>query len=169
MSSVAGSAARYEDFTSYVRSRQQALSRFAYLLTGNAHSAEDLVQSALAKAYGKWDRISRLEAPDAYVRRIIVNENTSWFRRARNRNEQPNSDLIELVDPVGVDTPAHDDELWRLVMTLSPQQRAAVVCRFYEDLSEAQTAQVLGCSVGAVKSHTSRALAALRTHLKDQP
>lgn len=153
------------DFASFVGARQQALARFAYLLTGDPHSAEDLVQSALAKAYGHWGRISTMQAPEAYVRTIMVNEHNSWWRRAWRRKERSASDLIALTD-APADPPAeHDDELWQLVLTLPPQQRAAIVCRFYEDLSEAQTAEVLGISVGTVKSHTHRALAQLRTRI----
>lgn len=156
------------DFAAFVGARQQALARFAYLLTGNPHDAEDLVQSALAKAYGHWRRITSMQSPEAYVRTIMVNEHTSWWRRAWRRKERSASDLIALTDAPAGPIAEHDDELWQLVLALPPQQRAAVVCRFYEDLSEAQTAEILGVSVGTVKSHTHRALAQLRTTLTSQ-
>lgn len=158
---------READFTAYVRAKQSGLARFAYLLTGDRHSAEDLVQVALAKAYGKWDHIRTVDAPDAYIRRILVNEHTSWWRRAWRHQERTDSELIRVIDPAAAAQAGHDAELWAHVRTLPPQQRAAVVCRYYEDLSEAQTAQILGCSVGAVKSHTSRAIASLRTKMTE--
>ena len=162
-----GNIDREADFSAYVRARQKAFARFAYLLTGDPYSAEDLVQSALAKVYAKWDHISGLQSPDAYVRKIMVNEHTTWWRRTWRHRERTDSDLIRVMDPAGDDTPAHDSELWAHVRSLAPQQRAAVVLRYYEDLSEAQTAEILGCSVGTVKSHTSRAIKSLRSTMKE--
>jgi RNA polymerase sigma-70 factor (sigma-E family) len=153
---------READFTAYVQARQRALARFAYLLTGDTHSAEDLVQSSLAKVFRKWDHIRTVEAPDAYVRRVMVNEHTSWWRRQWRHREVSGSDIISVMDPPAAADKGLDTELWNHVQSLAPQQRAAVVLRYYEDLSEAQTAQILGVSVGTVKSHTSRAISALR-------
>ena len=158
---------READFSAYVGARQQSLARFAYLLTGGAHEAEDLVQSVLAKVYAKWDRIKGVEAPDAYVRRMMVNEYNSWWRRQWRRRERTNSELIRIMDPPATPDVHLDDELWAIVSSLAPQQRATVVLRFYEDLSEAQTADILGVSVGTVKSHTSRAMRSLRSQLKE--
>ena len=150
-------------FSEYAAARQQRLLRTAYLLTSDLHAAEDLVQISLAKAYLSWGKLREPAAADAYVRRIMVNEHTSWWRRAWRRNERSTEVLPESAstehDPTDV---AQRDELWALVQTLPPRQRAAVVLRFYEDMSEAETAQVLGCAVGTVKSQTSRALATLR-------
>lgn len=160
-------AEREADFSAYVSARQRSLARFAYLLTGGAHDAEDLVQSVLAKVYAKWDRISSVESPDAYVRRMMVNEYNSWWRRQWRRRERTNSELIRIMDPPASPDVQRDDELWAIVRSLAPQQRAAVVLRFYEDLSEAQTADILGVSVGTVKSHTSRAIRSLRRQLKE--
>jgi RNA polymerase sigma-70 factor (sigma-E family) len=157
-----GTTEREADFTAYVQARQRALARFAYLLTGDPHSAEDLLQSALAKAFRKWDHIRGVEAPDAYVRRIMVNEHTSWWRRQWRHREVSGSHLISVMDPPAAADRGQDTDLWDHVQSLAPQQRAAVVLRYYEDLSEAQTAQILGVSVGTVKSHTSRAISALR-------
>jgi RNA polymerase sigma-70 factor (sigma-E family) len=153
-------------FAEFVAARQQALLRTAYLLTSELHSAEDLVQTSLAKAYLAWDRLRDPRAAEAYVRKIMVNEHTSWWRRAWRRNERSTDELPE--NPTVRDDPTdfeRQDAMWALVQTLPPKQRAAVVLRYYEDLSEAETARVLGCSVGTVKSQTSRALAALRTRM----
>ena len=160
-------AEREADFTAWVRARQGTFARFAYLLTGDAHSAEDLVQSALARAYARWDHIRGVEAPEAYVRKIMVNEHTSWWRRQWRHRERTDSELIRVLDPPAPPGGSHDAELWDHVRSLAPQQRAAVVLRYYEDLSEARTAEILGCSVGTVKSHTSRALTSLRAKMKE--
>ena len=155
-------------FCEFVAARQQALLRTAYLLTSDLHSAEDLVQISLAKAYLAWDKLREPRAVEAYVRKIMVNEHTSWWRRAWRRNERSTDELPESRtirdDPTDFE---RQDAMWELVQTLPPKQRAAVVLRYYEDLSEAETARVLGCSVGTVKSQTSRALAALRGRLAD--
>jgi RNA polymerase sigma-70 factor (sigma-E family) len=155
------------DFVEYVEARQQALVRFAYLLTSDHHTAEDLVQTALAKTYLTWDRLRDRGAVDSYVRRIIVNENTSMWRRAWKRRERSSEILPDrgTVDP-DVET---RDAMWNVVQSLPPRQRAAVVLRYYEDLSEADTAAVLGCSLGNVKSQTSRGLAAMRAAVTADP
>ena len=155
------------DFVEYVEARQQALVRFAFLLTSNHHTAEDLVQTALAKTYLTWDRLRDRGAVDSYVRRIIVNENTSMWRRAWKRRERTSEVLPDrgTVDP---DVESRD-AMWRVVQSLPPRQRAAVVLRYYEDLSEADTAAVLGCSVGNVKSQTSRGIAAMRAAVTTDP
>lgn len=154
----------HEDFGEYVAARQRSLVRMAYLLTGQRESAEDLVQAALARTYLAWGRIRDKAAADGYVRKIMVREHIGWWRRAWRHRER----TVENVPDKGA-TPAHDpcerDELWQLVKTLPPRQKAVVVLRFYEDLSEAQTAELLDCSIGTVKSQTSRALAKLRTRL----
>jgi len=161
------STAREADFTAYVRARQKSFARFAYLLTGDPHSAEDLVQSALAKVYGRWDHVSSVESPDAYVRKVMVNEHASWWRRQWRRRERTDSELIRVLDTAAAPASGHDGALWAHVRSLAPQQRAAVVLRYYEDLTEAQTAAILGCSVGTVKSHTSRAISSLRGKMKE--
>jgi RNA polymerase sigma-70 factor (sigma-E family) len=156
-------------FSEFVAARQQALLRTAYLLTSELHSAEDLVQISLAKAYLAWDRLRDPRAVEAYVRKIMVNEHTSWWRRAWRRNERSTDEVPE--SPSVEDDPAafeRRDAMWELVQTLPPKQRAAVVLRYYEDLSEAETARILGCSIGTVKSQTHRALGALRTRLEEQ-
>ena len=148
-------------FSAYMSARQAALYRTAYLLAGDHATAEDLLQTAFAKLYLSWDRIRDREALDGYVRRIMVNENTSLWRRAWKRREHSSDSLP---DRGAVDT--YDDgmggELWSFVQTLPPRQRSVIVLRSYEQLSEAEIADVLGVSVGTVKSQASRALAALR-------
>jgi RNA polymerase sigma-70 factor (sigma-E family) len=153
-----------EAFSAYVAVRQHALVRTAFLLTGDHHSAEDLVQAALARTYLAWGRIRDDRAIDAYVRRIMINEHTSWWRRAWRHRERTTDEVPEPPPELEVDV-GQRDEVWALVQTLPPKQRAVVVLRFYEDLTEADTADALGCSVGNVKSQTSRALVALRKRI----
>ncbi len=153
-----------EDFRSYVVGRSPALLRTAYLLTGHRADAEDRLQTALAKTYLSWDRIRDREAVDGYVRRVMVNTQTSWWRR-RRVDERPTDELPDRGD--GRDGTADldlHDALWTALAALPQRQRAMVVLRYYEDLSEAETARVLGVSVGTVKSTTSRALGRLREH-----
>jgi len=158
-------ADREADFTAYVRARQRHFVRFAYLLTGDPHSAEDLVQSAFAKVYRKWGNIHG--SPDAYVRQTIINEHHSWWRRTWRHREVTGSDLITYADPPAPADRYADGDLHDHIRNLPTQQRAAIILRYYEDLTEAQTAEVLGISVGTVKSHTSRALTALRVSMKE--
>ena len=153
---------RDTDFTAYLEARQARLLRTAYLLTGDQHQAEDLLQTSLAKLYLAWDRVRERGSVDAYARRIMVNENNSLWRRAWKRREHSTDEVPE-------SNPVHDtyDEgvgaaVWEVVQTLPRRARAVVVLRYYEQLSEAETAEALGISVGTVKSQTSRALAALR-------
>ena len=157
---------RDSDFTAYLQARQGALLRTAYLLTGDQHQAEDLVQNAFAKLYLAWDKVRDRESVDAYVRRILVNEHNSLWRRAWKRNERPTEVL-----PEAAVLDQYDDgtstALWAAVQTLPRKARAVLVLRYYEQLSEAETAEVLGISVGTVKSQTSRALAALREQTPD--
>ena len=151
-----------EDFRTYVVGRSPALLRTAYLLTGSRTDAEDLLQTALAKTYLAWDRIREREAVDGYVRRVMVNTQTSFWRR-RRVDERPTAELPE--HGTGRDETADldlHDALWTALAALPKRQRAMVVLRYYEDLSEAETARVMGVSVGTVKSTTSRALAKLR-------
>jgi RNA polymerase sigma-70 factor (sigma-E family) len=158
--------ARDADFAAYLAARQPSLLRTAFLLAGNRHDAEDLVQTSFAKLYLSWDKVRDQGSMDAYVRRILVNEHNSLWRRAWKRREHSADDtVLHALDEPHQD--AHDDgvgpALWEVVQTLPRKARAVVVLRYYEEMSEAETAAVLGISVGTVKSQTSRALAALRT------
>lgn len=154
-----------EAFKSYVSARSAALLRTAYMLTGNKSDAEDLLQTALAKTYLSWDSIRDRESVDAYVRRIMLNTRTSWWRRHRHVSEFATDDVPEIaVGHDETDRVALHDALWTALAELPKRQRATVVLRYYEDLSEAETAAALGVSVGTVKSTTARALAKLRDH-----
>jgi RNA polymerase sigma-70 factor (sigma-E family) len=155
------------EFTAFVAARGAALLRTAYLLTGDHQAGEDLVQTALAKTYVAWSRIRDREAVESYVRRTMVTTQTSWWRR-RWRGETPTAELPDTGPPAGSDPAgehAERDRIWRHLGRLSERQRAVVVLRYYEDLGEAETAALLGCSPGAVKSHTHRALTRLREAL----
>lgn len=164
--------ARDADFTAYMAARQPALLRTAYLLTGDRHSAEDLVQQTLAKLYVAWSKVHTKDSIDGYARRIMINEHNSLWRRAWKRREVTTDTIPERGPgraggpPESHTDPSYDDgtrsALWSFVQTLPRKQRAVVVLRYYEELSEAETADVLGISVGTVKSQASRALAGLR-------
>ena len=150
------------EFDAYVVSRRRSWLRAAWLLTGDWYAAEDLVQTALMRCYPKWQRISKGD-PDAYVRRSIFNLYASWWRR-RWRNERATEQPPEVYVPG--DVYAGLDERRVMVTALAslpPGQRAVIVLRFYEDLTEAQVAELLGCAVGTVKSQTAKALATLRS------
>lgn len=143
------------------------LVRTAYAVSGDLGVAEDSVQTAFAKAYRSWRRISRLHAPEAYLRRMVVNEVLNDRRRARRRHEITSPEPPEPPDRAtddGHDPLAHD-EMWRAVSALPPRQRAVLVLRYYEDLSEQQIADALGCRPGTVKSQAAAALATLRTRM----
>jgi RNA polymerase sigma-70 factor (sigma-E family) len=147
----------YDAFDSFARARMGELLRFAHVLTGDPHRAADLVQDALEKTLLSWDRIIRKDDPEGYVRRAIVNRHVSVWRRTRRERL-----VADTPDRPHEGARPHDDELWAALGTLPPRQRAVLVLRYYEDLSEADTAAVLGCSVGTVKSQAFRALAKLR-------
>jgi len=148
-------------FEEFVHSRGAALVRFARLLTGDDHRADDLVQDVLARAFVKWRRVSATERPDLYVRRMLVNANASWWRR-RSSTE------VVVAAPADRPTSAHEDELaerdhlWSVVARLPVRQRAVLVLRYYEDLDDASIAEILDISAVTVRTTASRALAALR-------
>lgn len=152
---------RDADFAAYMQARQASLLRTAYLISGDRQTAEDLTQTAFAKLYLAWDKVRDQGSIDGYVRRIVVNEHNSLWRRAWKRRELSSDQLPEHAHHDDYDAGA-GRELWDLVQTLPKKARAVVVLRYYEELSEAETAEVLGISVGTVKSQASRALAALR-------
>ena len=151
-------------FREFVAARSPALQRTAYLLVGDWGLAEDLVQTALVKTYLAWRRLDGLGAIEPYARTVLVHTASRWWRR-RWRGERPTAALPDRPVADDADAAAERDRVWRLVLTLPARQRAVLVLRFYEDLTEAQTARVLDVSVGTVKSHTARALAALRQRL----
>ncbi|MBB3675391.1 SigE family RNA polymerase sigma factor [Modestobacter versicolor] len=154
-----GDGSSFEDFVSR---EQPALLRLAVLLTGDRGHAEDLVQTALLKTYRHWGRIARTGEPTGYVRRVLVTTHTSWRRRLWT-TEQVVDALPDRVDPTVV--PDGDEELRAALRSLPPRMRTAVVLRFYADLSQLQTAQLMGCSESTVNTQTARGLTRLRTLL----
>ena len=156
-----GRTSELEDFERYVVRRSLALLRTAYLLTGDRHDAEDLVQTALARTWLAWPRIREPSAVDSYVRRTLVNTNRSFWRR--RRVPEVFTDTVPEPGEAGAgETSELHDVLWEALADLPRQQRATLVLRYYEDLSEAEIARALGVSVGTVKSSASRGLARLR-------
>ncbi|GAA0922230.1 RNA polymerase [Virgisporangium aurantiacum] len=149
-------------FEAYVEARGAALVRFAVVLTGDDHRAEDIVQDVLAKAYLKWNRIVRVELPDVYIRRMVINASRSWWRRPTNR-ETPVERSPEPAAGGDLSTRiAERDSMWRLITTLSARQRAVLALRYYEDLDDDTIASILHCSPVTVRVHALRALTALR-------
>jgi RNA polymerase sigma-70 factor (sigma-E family) len=155
-----------EEFREYVAARSAALHRAAYLLTGNWATAEDLVQTTLTKTYLAWSRIRTTDSVDAYARRILYNTNASWWRKRSNR-EKPTEVFEDKVDH-SRDFTEHSavrDAMWRHIAVLPKRQRAVLVLRYYENRTDQQIADILGISVGTVKSQASRALAGMRKRL----
>lgn len=155
-----------------MRASSPRLRRLAYLLTGDLDQADDLLQSAYAKVLPRWNKITMYESPEAYMRRVMVNLRTSWWRRSRNR-EWSTDEIPEV--PWRAGTPGEEDAavesqlLLAVLRSLPDRQRAAVVLRHWCDLSEAETAKVMNCSVGSVKSNASRGLTRLRAALSPTP
>ncbi|HEY8618667.1 MAG TPA: SigE family RNA polymerase sigma factor [Dermatophilaceae bacterium] len=163
---------RARDLGAFIDARSCSLLCFAYLLTGDHGLAEDLLQSSPIKVYLSWDRIRDRAALEAYTRTVMTRTQLSWWRRPARREalgvepteravrDHPQSQQRDPVD--------ERDELWQLLATLGPRQRAVLVLRFYEDLSEAEIARVLGCTTGTVRSQLSRGLARLRERMPAQ-
>ena len=156
-----------EAFRGFVATRSMALLRSAYLLVGDRGRAEDLLQTALIKTYLAWSRIRDINAVEAYVRRTMVTTATSWWRGRWYREHA----VERLPDGDGVDELAarlERDAIWEHLRALPAKQRAVLVLRFYEDMSEAEIAETLGVNRGTVKSHAARALSALRRRLAEE-
>jgi len=153
-----------------MRGRWPAMVRLAYGLTGDLGHAEDVAQAAFARVYAAWGRLARAGDPDAYLRQVVVNENRRRFRKQRVAEDLP-GDLPE----TGVTDDAGDPDERAMLLAalgrLGPRQRAVIVLRYWMDMSEADTAATLNCSIGTVKSQASRALATLRqiTGVTDDP
>jgi RNA polymerase sigma-70 factor (sigma-E family) len=161
---VAVSTTADSEFGDFMRGRWPAMVRLAYALTGDAGHAEDIAQAAFARAYASWGRVRRAGDPDAYVRRILINENRKRFRKHRVP-EDLHGDLASTLagQAAGpLQGPEERQALLDALNRLGPRQRAVVVLRYWLDLSETDTAAALNCSVGTVKSQASRALASLR-------
>jgi len=157
-------AERREAFAEFVAARSAALHRTAYLMVGEHALAQDLLQEALTKTYVAWPRLRDVANAEAYTRKAIVTTAISW-RRRRSFHERPTDSFPDLAAPDAGESVTTHASLVAALRTLPPRQRAAIVLRYYEDLSEARTAEVMGCSVGAVKSQVFAALARLRQGL----
>ncbi len=157
------------DFPEFVAARSPALQRAAYLMVGDVGHAQDLVQEALTKTYVAWPRLADLGHAEAYTRKAITTTAISWFRRKSWSNER----TVERMPDRGIDDHAGSvvthNAVWEALLELPVRQRTAVVLRYYEDLTEAQTAETMGCAVGTVKSQVSAAMAKLRERLGDDP
>jgi RNA polymerase sigma-70 factor (sigma-E family) len=152
-----------DDFDTFVVVRGPALLRFAFVLCGHRHLAEDLVQEVLARLHLQWKRISRMQAPEAYVRTAIVRQYLSW-RRRRASTEQVMAELPDRTDPSDLEQQlAARDEIWTLLAQLPRAQRAVLVLRFYDDLGDSEIATLLGCAQPTVRANAARALARLRS------
>ena len=153
-----------DEFTDFVAAHGAQLLRTACLVTGDSHLGEDLVQTSLAKAYGSWAKVRQVDHPVAYVRRLMINTHLSWVRRLTN-TERP----LERFPDAGAgdhqSAHAETDEMRRALLRLSPRVRTAVVLRYFEDLGEAETAGLMGCSRSTVNNHVTRGLATLRAAL----
>jgi RNA polymerase sigma-70 factor (sigma-E family) len=152
-----------QDFAEFVATRSKRLMRLAYVLTGDQHSAEDLLQNTLIKTAAHWTRIH--SAPEAYVRRAMYHEQVSWLRRRARRRETAMAQVPEPAagaDAVGVEARLMLREALR---ALPPRRRAVLVLRYLEDLPESQVAEILGCSVGTVRSQNHKAVTQLRLAL----
>ena len=159
-------------FGAFVAARSPALLRTAYLVTGHRQSAEDLLQTALAKTYLAWNRIDGPESVEAYVRRVMVTTHISWWRRHKGRElttdphvEAPPARLSGEGAPSANDAVDERDRIWTALRELPDRQRTVLVLRYYEDLTEEEIAHLMGCSRGTVKTHASRGIAALRALL----
>lgn len=150
------------DYTAFVEVRGTALLRTARLLSSQPSQAEDLLQTALTKTYLAWPRLRDPGAAEAYTRRVLVTSTISWWRRRFNRMEHATDVVPDLGVAARDDEVAERDELMAALRRLSPQQRAVLVLRYYEDQSELEIASCLGIATGSVKAHASRGLARLR-------
>ena len=152
-------------FEEFVSARLGVLVRYATVVTWDRHLAEDIVQNVLVRAQARWSRIGRLDEPELYVKRMVVNEFLSWRRRRAARSIPLSGEsMAGLLAPVPDPAVRRDerDAMLRLIATLPPRQRAVIALRFYDDLAVEQIAEVLGCRASTVRTHLSRALAALQ-------
>jgi RNA polymerase sigma-70 factor (sigma-E family) len=153
------------DFAEFVAARSPALQRAAYLMVGDVALAQDLVQEALTKTYVAWPRLRDKGNAEAYTRKAITTTAIGWFRRRSWKGEQATGWTPETAVAGHDDDVTRSEWLWQALMTLPARQRAAIVLRYYEDLTEAQTAEAMGCARGTVKSQVSAGLSKLRERL----
>jgi RNA polymerase sigma-70 factor (sigma-E family) len=150
------------EFAEFFAAAWPRLFRVTYAITGDVGQAEDAVQSAFAKAYASWPRVRSADHPEAYVRRMAINEVLGLRRRSWWKSERSGTPPEVRAERSAQDDLVDRAEVWEALMSLPPRQRAVLVLRYYEDLSEQQISEVLGCSRGTVKSQASDALSALR-------
>ncbi len=141
-----------DEFSRFVHAQHARLFRTVYLLTGDYHRAEDVVQGTFERLYLRWGRVSGMDNPGAYARTVAINQVWSW-RRRRSSGEVPAVQGVDVAVPGPAEGVSDHDAVWSAVLTLPVRQRAVIVLRYYEDLTEAQTADVLGMAIGTVKSH----------------
>ena len=153
-----------DEFTDFVAAHGARLLRTACLVTGDSHLGEDLVQTTLTKAYGSWAKVRAADHPVAYVRRLMINTHLSWIRRLSN-TERPLERFPDAATGDHQSVHAESDEMRQALLRLSPRVRTAVVLRYFEDLTEAETALHMGCSRSTVNNHVTRGLGALRALL----
>ncbi|WP_446212117.1 SigE family RNA polymerase sigma factor [Micromonospora sp. IBSANI012] len=156
----------YEEFAD---SRLTALLRYAVMLTGDPHQAQDLVQDTMVRVQLNWRRVARADSPERYVRRMLTNQYVDWRRGSWMRRVLLRGEPDESAPPAAdhAQDAVDRDQVWSLLARLPRRQRASLVLRYYEDLPDAEIAEVLGCAVGTVRSSISRALATLRAeHLE---
>jgi RNA polymerase sigma-70 factor (sigma-E family) len=157
---------RDQEFGEFMRNRASPLHQSAYLLCGDWHLAHDLVQDTLVKTYQHWARVRQADSPDAYVRRILLNEARGrWRRRERTATVSRFPEECEPVAPDTTEEIARRAGLLQALHALPLRQRATIILRYMEGMSERETAAVLGCSEGTVKSQSARALGTLRNYL----
>jgi RNA polymerase sigma-70 factor (sigma-E family) len=151
-----------DDLDDFLAARWSSLYRLACLLTGSPTEADDLLQESLVKVYVRWAKVSRTQVPEAYVRRIMVNTLVSRTRRPHRRHEQLSGQVAAMPVVSPEEAVLERAQVWPMVRALPVRQRAVIVLRYYEDLSEREIADVLGCSTGSVKSQAHDALMSLR-------
>jgi RNA polymerase sigma-70 factor (sigma-E family) len=156
------------DFEEFVRVRGAALYRYGFVLTGNAEDAADLVQEALLRLGDTWQRVRKKDDPEGYLRTIMARQHISWWRR-RRREHLVDAVPEESYRELGFDRVSVDTGLWEAVRALPRKQRAVLVLRYYEDMSDAEIARILGISEGTVRSQAHRALAKLRVGTAEHP
>ncbi|GAA2350660.1 RNA polymerase subunit sigma-24 [Catellatospora methionotrophica] len=151
----------YEEF---VNSRLGALARYAVMLTGDQHTAQDLVQETMVRVQLNWRRVARADVPERYVKRMMINQYTDWRRGSWLRRVflRPDADQAVAVPVDHAQRTADRDQIWSVLATLPRQQRAALVLRYYEDLPDVEIAEMLGCTVGTARGYISKALTRLR-------
>ncbi len=157
-------------YAEFADSRLALLLRYAVMLTGDPHLAQDLVQETMVRVQLNWRRVARADSPERYVRRMLTNQyidwqRGSWFRRVLLRADPEEKAVTLGVRGDHAEATADRDQVWSWLARLPRRQRAALVLRYYEDLPDAEIAEVLGCAVGTVRASISRALATLRTEL----